>query len=81
MATTEGLIDERTTTHGQFGKASERWFRIAQAVGPMENLNPAQTRAMVMIVEKMTRILEGDPNVKDHWRDIAGYATLIANDV
>jgi hypothetical protein len=28
---------------------------------------------------KMSRILCGNPNEPDHWRDIAGYATLIEN--
>lgn len=30
-----------------------------------------------MIVHKIGRILNGDPNYADSWHDIAGYATLI----
>ena len=29
-----------------------------------------------MILHKIGRILAGDPNHKDHWVDIAGYANL-----
>jgi hypothetical protein len=32
-----------------------------------------------MIVHKIGRIVNGDPDVTDHWVDIAGYATLIAD--
>ena len=31
-----------------------------------------------MIACKIARILSGDPNWRDHWDDIAGYATLVA---
>ena len=37
-----------------------------------------QWEALEMIVHKIGRIVNGDPNVTDHWVDIAGYATLIA---
>ena len=32
-----------------------------------------------MIVNKLARIYNGDPNYSDSWRDIAGYATLVAD--
>lgn len=38
-----------------------------------------QWEALEMIVHKMGRIVNGDPDVTDHWVDIAGYATLIAD--
>ena len=38
-----------------------------------------QWEALEMIVHKMGRIVNGDPNVVDHWVDIAGYATLVAD--
>lgn len=37
-----------------------------------------QWEALEMIVHKIGRIVNGDPDVVDHWVDIAGYATLIA---
>lgn len=35
--------------------------------------------ALDMICHKMARILNGDPNYRDSWVDIAGYAMLVAN--
>ncbi len=34
-----------------------------------------------MIAHKIASILAGDPNEIDHWRDIAGYATLIVKEL
>lgn len=35
--------------------------------------------AVEMILVKLSRILNGDPNHEDHWDDIAGYAHLGKN--
>lgn len=32
--------------------------------------------ALDMILHKISRIINGDPNYKDNWHDIAGYAKL-----
>lgn len=37
--------------------------------------------ALEMIVHKIGRILNGDPNYADSWDDIAGYARLVADRV
>jgi hypothetical protein len=41
----------------------------------------AQLHGLRMIVDKISRIVCGDPDFVDHWRDIAGYATLVADDI
>ncbi len=38
-----------------------------------------QWEALEMIVTKIARIVNGNPEVVDHWADIAGYATLVAD--
>lgn len=38
-----------------------------------------QQEALEMICHKIARIANGDPNYADSWRDIAGYATLVAD--
>ena len=38
-----------------------------------------QWEALEMIVHKMARIINGNPDNVDSWRDIAGYAVLIAD--
>ena len=42
-----------------------------------ENLPVDMKEALDMIAHKIGRILNGDPEYDDSWRDIAGYATLI----
>ena len=38
-----------------------------------------QWEALEMIVHKIGRIVNGNPDKVDHWTDIAGYAKLIAD--
>jgi hypothetical protein len=38
-----------------------------------------QWEALEMIVHKMARIVNGNPDKVDHWKDIAGYAMLVAD--
>ena len=45
------------------------------------SLSPQQQEALEMICHKIARIVAGNPNFVDHWRDIAGYATLVANEL
>lgn len=44
-----------------------------------ESLDPDMQEALEHISTKMGRIVHGDPWYEDSWRDIAGYATLVAN--
>ena len=39
-------------------------------------LSATQLESMDLILTKIARILSGDPNEPDHWRDIEGYARL-----
>ena len=34
-----------------------------------------------MILHKVARIMAGNPKEADHWRDIAGYATLAVKEL
>lgn len=49
----------------------EGWHRLA----------PDQKQALEVIADKIGRILNGDPNYHDNWDDIAGYATLVSNEL
>ena len=42
-------------------------------------LPPDAAQALDTICDKIARILNGDPNYDDNWRDISGYATLVLN--
>jgi hypothetical protein len=43
------------------------------------HLYPDQLQALDMIASKMSRIVNGNPNLRDSWLDIAGYAMLVAD--
>ena len=65
-------LDERQQTHGSF----ESHARISQALkdamqlGKFAQLDDTQREALEMIVHKIARILNGDPNHRDSWHDI-----------
>lgn len=44
-----------------------------------DSLTEDKKEALEMIAHKIGRILNGDPNYRDSWIDIAGYATLVAD--
>lgn len=76
----DGLIDERGKTHGDFDEVAE----IAQAIkgwlrkgSAWSRLTPVQREALESKATKDARIVCGDPNFPDHWRDDAGYTALV----
>lgn len=46
-----------------------------------DGLTPSHREALDMIAHKIGRILNGDPNYADNWHDIAGYATLVEQEL
>lgn len=83
----EQVLEERGKTYGVFMTQAQ----IAQSIhlvldqamkltGKTKfSFSPDQLEAINMIVNKIGRIYNGDPNYSDSWRDIAGYATLVAD--
>ena len=73
------MIKERTSTHGDY-TAGARVMQTLKDVMMKEpgwqKLFPCQRESLHMFAHKIGRILVGDPNLKDHWDDIAGYAKL-----
>ena len=77
--TTKELLAERAKTHGSF----EDHARVTQLLKMNMELEPnwnqlsdCHRESLHMIVHKIGRILAGNPNFRDHWDDIAGYAKL-----
>ena len=54
---------------------------VMRATPGWGRLTPSQREALEMIQHKIGRVLNGDPMYDDSWRDIAGYATLILNEL
>ena len=78
----EGVRQTLKTRQEQYGSFEDVAMITEQMVdimrkGYYENLAYNQKMALYMICSKMARIVNGDPNHKDSWHDIAGYATLI----
>ena len=71
------IIKERAKTHGNYtlqsALAQDLKRRIRQEGS---SLTPQQTEALEMICVKIARIVCGDANEPDHWKDAAGYALL-----
>ena len=81
MPSTEEILAERAKTHGDFPSTAHTIQTLKFYVRGHEGwdrLNSAQQESLEMILHKIGRILEGNPNVEDHWDDIAGYAKLVS---
>lgn len=73
------LTQERQLTHGDFDQnaaVSQDIKIILRNCDTWDSLTPAQREALDMIALKISRIMSGKANHKDHWDDIQGYAEL-----
>lgn len=78
----QATLNERGQRYGAFpdhARISQRLKAEMASYPSWERLSNAQREALEMIAHKIARILNGDPNYDDSWRDIAGYAQLIVN--
>lgn len=77
-------LAERGERYGPFsGHASiaQRIKSVMVASRNWTNLSAVQKQALDMIADKIGRILNGDPSYADSWIDIAGYVTLVVEDL
>jgi hypothetical protein len=75
-------LDERDALYGGFENVAETSQILKDVAREHDNyghLNAVHREALEMINHKIARIINGDPNYKDNWIDIAGYATLVAD--
>lgn len=82
MSDITGILADRAKTHGDYARHAGTTQCLKSVMRHTQNwgdLGPSQTEALEMIAHKIGRILNGDPDHIDHWDDIAGYATLVAN--
>ena len=83
---TEDILAERQKTHGPFSShaliSQQLKSTVRANIGDYgAALSFAQKEALEMIMHKVARILNGNANHKDHWDDIAGYATLVSREL
>lgn len=79
-AIVDGVLQDRRKTHGNYVLGTAFTQAVMSRVSETtqwDRMTPYQRETTHMIVHKMQRILEGDPNNAEHWDDIAGYAKLV----
>lgn len=79
-------IAETLADRGKLYGSFEGHTRISQALKLAMLQTPKwavladdQKEALEMVVHKIARILNGDPNYHDSWHDIIGYTKLVAD--
>jgi hypothetical protein len=76
------IITERGASYGDFtvqGVIAQDLKSYLRALPNWERMEPHQRESMEMILHKISRIMNGDPNHLDSWVDIAGYAQIVAD--
>jgi len=77
----EKTLEERGSRYGDFAGHAYITQDIKKAMYATINwkhLRANQKEALEMIAHKIGRILNGDPDYKDSWVDIEGYAHLVS---
>lgn len=78
----DGILDERQKTHGDFASHAVIAQELKSQIDKSgQELSAVQREGLEMILHKVARILNGNADHKDHWDDIAGYATLVSRDL
>lgn len=75
----EATLADRQGKYGDFAEVARLSNEIRGAIFDGEaypRLSVEHTEVLILISLKIARIVCGDPNLKDNWHDIAGYATL-----
>ncbi len=78
------IIQIRESTHGDWKVQSRKAQEIKGLFATQSEgflFSTSQKEALDLIATKLSRIMTGDPNEPEHWLDIAGYATLVYNDL
>lgn len=78
------ILDQRATQYGKFIEGAEIMQTLKQVVrSALQKRGTAlafdQLESIDMVIHKLGRIINGNPDNVDSWRDIAGYATLVAD--
>ncbi len=82
--TVDAILDQRHRTYGRFIDLAEIALELRGIIrlkldARNKQLAPDQDEALMLISSKIARIINGDSDHIDSWRDIAGYATLVAD--
>jgi hypothetical protein len=79
-ANIEQILEQRGNQYGEFTEHARVTQNIKRAMEDSEHwveLSDDKREALEMIAHKIGRILTGNPEYKDSWTDIIGYARLV----
>ena len=84
MPEVDATLDARAVEYGKFIEGAEVMQMLKRVVlNALNNRDKTlahdQAESLDMIIHKIGRIINGNPDVVDHWLDIAGYAQLVAD--
>jgi len=80
----DNILEQRGQQNGDYGLMCDIIQSLKETMystNRAANMTPYQRETIDMICHKLGRIATGDTWHEDHWRDIAGYATLTADRV
>lgn len=74
------ILIERGSRYGEFKRHALITTTLKETLNAYgDTLDADHREALDMIMHKIGRILNGDPNYIDSWVDIAGYAQLVVD--
>ena len=84
VAQVDATLDTRAQSYGKFKDGAALMQSLKRSMADHaakhgKSFADDQWEALEMIVHKIGRIINGDPDHVDSWMDIAGYATLVAD--
>jgi len=78
--TINDTLSEREKTHGFYrnqAACTQQLKNVMHEMPGWKMLEYFQAQSLDAMADKMGRILAGNPDFKDHWIDIQGYAALV----
>lgn len=78
--TLDNTLAERGSRYGDFSDNAALVIELKEVMrlrSGWDNLSAIQMQALDTIMDKVGRIINGDPNYADNWHDIQGYAKLV----
>ncbi|MEE8327961.1 MAG: hypothetical protein V3R32_04105 [Nitrosomonadaceae bacterium] len=84
MTDIDKTLEERGTNYGEFCDHAKISQGMKAAMHESNNwflLSDDKKEALEMVAHKIGRILNGNPEFHDSWRDIIGYVRLIEKDL
>jgi hypothetical protein len=80
----DDILEQRQNSYGNFADRAEITQNIKTAMRNGQNyqyLSAEKKESLEMIAAKIGRILNGDSDHYDSWKDIEGYARLVSDEL